>query len=68
MKRILQAIASIALLATIVPAVWFLVDRTQLSTVKLVMLLATIVWFAASPFAWQHEEDRRRQGADEPQD
>lgn len=35
---------------TIVPAVLFMLHAVSLDAVKSIMLLSTIVWFAAAPF------------------
>ncbi len=50
MRRILQLISAVALVATILPAMLFLLGRVDLEQVKWLMLLATIVWFASTPF------------------
>jgi hypothetical protein len=46
----LQAISWLALAATILPSLAFLGGRLPLDTAQSIMLLATIVWFTATPF------------------
>jgi hypothetical protein len=47
----LQLVSWTALIATIVPAALFLAGRAMtLDQAKLIMLLATIAWFAVTPF------------------
>jgi hypothetical protein len=49
MRRIVQIISWAALAATILPPVLFLTGHMTLDQLKLAMLAATIVWFAATP-------------------
>jgi hypothetical protein len=49
MRRVLQIISWAALAATVAPPVLFLTGRITLDQSKLAMLVATIVWFAATP-------------------
>ena len=62
MKIIACVISLIALSATIIPSVLFLFSsgsEEQLELVKLVMLIATIVWFiAAVLWLWRDEPDQ----------
>ena len=54
MRSILQIVSLVALIALTVPSVIFLAGRTELDTVKWIMLLATIIWFvAAAPWMWK---------------
>jgi len=54
MRPILQVISLVALIALTAPSVIFLAGRMELNTVKWIMLLATIVWFAAAtPWMWK---------------
>ncbi len=55
MRRILQAISWIALIATALPSILFLQGSMDLDSAKLIMLLATIVWFVATPM-WMGRE------------
>lgn len=50
MRILLQIISYAALAATIVPSILFLADRISLDQTKWIMLAATIVWFAVTPF------------------
>lgn len=55
MRRIAQLISWLALVATIGPPVMYLAGSLDLPTVKTTMLMATLVWFIATP-VWM---DRR---------
>ena len=50
MRLVLQIISWAALVATIGPPVLYLAGRMTLDQTKLVMLVATIVWFVTTPF------------------
>ncbi len=54
MKRVAQLISYLALAATLLPAVLFFADKLDLPTVKLWMLAAALVWFAATPLWMEH--------------
>lgn len=62
MRLVLQTISWVALLATIVPSLLFFVDKMGLTQMKLTMLLATVVWFVATPL-WMGRDDEKRQEA-----
>jgi hypothetical protein len=49
MRPIAQIISWIALAATILPSLLYLNGSMELPTVKTWMLVATVVWFAATP-------------------
>jgi hypothetical protein len=54
MRRILQIVSLLALIALTLPSIIFLAGRMELNMVKWLMLLATIVWFvAATPWMWK---------------
>lgn len=54
MRPILQIASLLALIGLILPSIIFLAGRMELDTVKWLMLLATIVWFAAAtPWMWK---------------
>jgi hypothetical protein len=54
MRLILQIVSLLALIALTLPSIIFLSGRIELSTVKWLMLLASIVWFAtATPWMWK---------------
>lgn len=54
MRSILQIVSLLALIALTLPSIIFLAGRMELDTVKWLMLLATIVWFAAAtPWMWK---------------
>ncbi len=55
MRMLARTISWLALIGTILPPLLFFADRLNLSQVKLWMLVATVVWFAATP-VWM---DRR---------
>ena len=54
--RLLACACGLAALAgTIVPAAMFLAQALPLDAVKQIMLVSTVVWFAAAPF-WMKVE------------
>jgi len=50
MRLVLQLISLVALVATIVPPILFLIGRMELEPTKWTMLGATLLWFAVTPF------------------
>ncbi len=51
---ILVIVSLLSLVALMLPSILFLAGRMELPTAKWVMLLATIVWFAAAtPWMWK---------------
>ena len=50
MRIVLQLISFAALVATIAPSILFLANRLSLDQTKWIMLVATLVWFAVTPF------------------
>lgn len=50
MRRVAQIVSWIALIGALAPACLFFVDRCTLEQVKQWTLVATIVWFIATPF------------------
>jgi hypothetical protein len=50
MKSVLQITSLIALFATLAAPVLFFATHLTLDQMKAVMLAATVVWFAATPF------------------
>jgi len=55
MKRVAQIISYLALAATLLPALLFFADKLELPVVKLWMLVATGVWFVATPLWMEHK-------------
>lgn len=54
MRSILQIVSLLALIALTLPSIIFLAGRIELSTVKWMMLLSSIVWFVtATPWMWK---------------
>ena len=49
LRPVLQLISALALLGTILPSVLFFADLMTLSQCTAAMLVATIVWFVATP-------------------
>ncbi len=49
MRKILQVLSAVALLATILPALLFLSGKMDLTQVKTIMLVATAGWFVVTP-------------------
>lgn len=55
MRPILQIVSLLALIVLTLPSILFLAGRMELDTVKWVMLVATIIWFAAAtPWMWKN--------------
>ncbi len=51
---LLKIVSLLSLVALILPSILFLAGRMELTTVKWVMLAATVVWFvAATPWMWK---------------
>ena len=49
MRSIAKAVSVVALAGTLLPPLLFFTDRISLDSLKLWLLLATIVWFLATP-------------------
>jgi len=58
MRYVFQLMSLAALIATVVPPVLFFVDRMDLPTMKQILLLATMVWFAVTP-VWMGREKKQ---------
>jgi hypothetical protein len=58
MRRILQTVSWIALIATVLPSILFFADRMDLPQAKTVMLLATVAWFVVTPL-WMGQEEQK---------
>ncbi len=63
MRPILQIISILALLGTIGPPLIFLVGGMDVDAVKLLMLIATILWFVVAPFAWERGKPKQQEQA-----
>jgi hypothetical protein len=65
MRPILQIVSLLALIALTLPSIIFLAGaRMELDTVKWLMLLATIVWFAtATPWMWKDNGAKKQDAA-----
>lgn len=51
---ILVVVSVLSLVALMLPSILFLAGRMELGTAKWIMLLATVVWFAAAtPWMWK---------------
>jgi hypothetical protein len=57
MSAIARLVSGLALVGTILPPLLFFADRMALDQVKWWMLVATIVWFVATPFWMDRAED-----------
>ena len=56
MKIVLKIISLLALLMTVLPSILFLMGSVALEQVKLLMLIATVVWFVVTPlWMWKKE-------------
>jgi hypothetical protein len=49
MRLVLQLISWIALAGTLLPSVLFCTGSLSQETVKVIMLISTVVWFIATP-------------------
>jgi uncharacterized membrane protein YdjX (TVP38/TMEM64 family) len=55
-KQITQIVSWLCLIVLVVPSVLFLTDKLpSLDQVKLIMLIATVVWFVSTPL-WMWKE------------
>ncbi len=50
MRIALQIISCIALAMTVLPSLFYVSGNMELERVKGILMLATIVWFAVTPF------------------
>jgi len=57
MKAISKILAPLSLVATIVPPVLFMMKAMPANTMKAILLIATVVWFATAPFWLKGAED-----------
>lgn len=57
MRRVVQTLSWISLVVLMAPPVLFIAGKMTLDTVKLVMLIATVAWFATTPFWMGKKED-----------
>jgi hypothetical protein len=55
LRRILQVVSWLALAGTVVPSCLFVANSWELDSVKTAMLVATVVWFMATPL-WMHRK------------
>ncbi len=58
----LPIVSYIALGLTVVPSVMFLMGTVELDSVKLLMLIATVVWFVVTPFWMGREKVEKAEG------
>jgi len=56
MRKVLQTVSWISLAALVLPSVLFMAGKVGLDNLKITMLLATVVWFAVTPF-WMERKD-----------
>jgi hypothetical protein len=55
MKRIAKILSGIALAGTVLPPCLFFAGHLTLATMQHAMLVAAILWFAATPFWMEHK-------------
>ena len=48
MRKIIQIIGYLGIIVLILPSILFLAGKIKLDSVKTIMIIATIIWFAAS--------------------
>ncbi len=54
MRTFLVVVSLLSLVVLMLPSILFLAGRMELGTAKWIMLLATVVWFAAAtPWMWK---------------
>ncbi len=61
MRHILQTISALALLGTILPSILYFLGRIELESCKYAMMIATIIWFAVTPF-WMGRNQKAPEG------
>ena len=59
-KSIAKYIALLSLVLLITPSILFLAGRMELENVKFIMLIATLIWFAAAT-VWMWEKNTQNQ-------
>jgi hypothetical protein len=57
-------ISMLALVATVLPSVLFLMGNISMDSMKWVMIVATVVWFVVTPF-WMNKP-RKNKPVEEP--
>ena len=57
MRILLQIISAIALVMTVLPSLIYFSGNMELATVKWLLIVASVVWFVATPF-WM---DRKKE-------
>jgi len=57
MRLVLQVISWIALAMTVLPSVAYFSGNMELDRVKWLLVLATVVWFATTPFWMDKKEE-----------
>ncbi len=57
MRIALQIISAIALVMTVLPSLIYFSGNMELDRVKLLMIVATVVWFAVTPF-WMGKKEQ----------
>ena len=55
MKRFAHIISWLALASTLLPSCLFFADHLTLAATQRWMLIAAVVWFAATPFWMEHK-------------
>ena len=61
MKPILFILSTAALIATIVPSLFYLSGRLSKDNMQWIMLAGTIVWFAVVPFCGRRSGAQKRE-------
>jgi hypothetical protein len=57
MRILLQIISAIALAMTVLPSLVYFSGSVKLETVKWIMIVASVVWFAVTPF-WMDKKEQ----------
>ena len=59
MKTILKLVSILALVMTLLPSIVFLAGNIDLPTMKLYMLIATLLWFTLTPLWMERSENKK---------
>lgn len=57
MKKLLPSVSLVGLALVIVPAILYLAETVEKDSMKLLMLLGSLVWFGTAPF-WMGGRDK----------
>ncbi len=58
MNTVLKILARLGLGLTIIPSILFLFDSMSLETVKIIMIIGLVLWFATAPLIQKTSQER----------